>query len=328
VQIPGPGPGFYFFFGSFPAKMEGDIHLNLRRLKLKLPVEVYNNKAWITLFKITRSDTIRKLAPLILFVALYSLGIAYWEIEYLHLSERSWVKNIPTLHSLLGFAVSILLVFRTNTAYDRWWEGRKLWGGLVNNSRNLAIKLNVFLDVNDRDTRAFFRKTIPLYAEALKKHLQSETTRLALDEKEHPELADIDTAKHVPNQIANIMMQRVNNLYRQQRISGDQLIVLNGELSSFTDICGACERIKNTPIPLSYSAFIKKFVAIYVLTLPFGYVFTLGYYVAPIVAFVFYVLASMELVAEEIEDPFGFDDNDLPMGKIASNIRRHVAEII
>lgn len=291
-------------------------------------MEVYNNRSWFTLFKVTRSDTARKLLPLIIFITIYSLAIAYWEIEYLHLSDKSWVKNIPTLHSLLGFAISILLVFRTNTAYDRWWEGRKLWGGLVNNSRNLAIKLNVMLDDKDKDSRSFFRKTIPLYAEALKTHLRAETTRLALDEKEHPELTGIDTQKHIPNQIAQLIIQRVNTLYKSGKITGDQLITLNGELSSFTDICGACERIKNTPIPFSYSAFIKKFVFTYVATLPFGYVFTLGYYVAPIVAFVFYVLASLELVAEEIEDPFGTDDNDLPMEKMASNIKKHISEII
>lgn len=292
-------------------------------------MQIYNNKAWInSLFRISKADTVRTLSPLILFVVLYSLAIAYWEMNYLHLSETSWVRNIPTLHSLLGFAISILLVFRTNTAYDRWWEGRKLWGSLVNNSRNLAIKLNVMLKNADEENRFFFRKTIPLYAEVLHTHLQSEVTRLALDEKDHPELDSIDTEKHVPNQIAQLMLQRVNHLYRTGDLSGDQLIVLNSELSSFTDICGACERIKNTPIPQSYSAFIKKFIFFYVMTLPFGYVFTLGYYVAPIVGFVFYVLASMELVAEEIEDPFGFDENDLPMGKMAANIRKHVTEII
>lgn len=151
---------------------------------------------------------------------------------------------------------------------------------------------------------------------------------MALDETAHPELDKIDTRKHVPNQVAGLMMQRINTLYRNGKITGDQLIVLNGELSSFTDICGACERIKNTPIPYSYSAFIKKFIFIYVMTLPFGYVFSLGYYVAPIVAFVFYVLASLELVAEEIEDPFGFDANDLPMDKMSANIRKHVGEIL
>jgi putative membrane protein len=290
---------------------------------------IYNPKDWIKfLFRIHKSDTLRKLFPLMIFVALYSAAIAYWEMEYLHLSANSWIKNIPLMHNLLGFAISMLLVFRTNTAYDRWWEGRKLWGGLVNNSRNLALKLDAYLDQNDKSTKDFFRKTIPLYATALKEHLQSEGTRFMLDEKEHPELANIDKAKHIPNQVAGLMMQRVATLHRHGKISGDQLIVLNGELTAFTDICGACERIKNTPIPYSYSAFIKKFIFVYVITLPFGYVFSLGYYVAPIVTFVFYVLASLELVAEEIEDPFGHDANDLPMQKIADNIKKHVAEII
>lgn len=292
-------------------------------------MKVYNNKAWLkALFLVSRSDTLRKLFPLIVFVILYSFAIAYWEIEYLHLSDKSWVRNIPTLHSLLGFAISILLVFRTNTAYDRWWEGRKLWGALVNNSRNFAMKLNAFLELNDRSNRDFFRNTIPMYATVLQKHLQSEITRLALDEADHPELGNIDTQKHVPNQVAQLMIQRVSELYKSQKITGDHLITLNSEITAFTDICGACERIKNTPIPQSYSAFIKKFIFIYVMTLPFGYVFTLGYYVAPIVGFVFYVLASMELVAEEIEDPFGADDNDLPMEKIASNIKKHVSELL
>ncbi len=291
-------------------------------------MEIYNNKSWLSVFLVKRSDTIRKLLPLIILICLFSLGIAYWEIEHLRLSEKSWVKNVPIMHSLLGFAISILLVFRTNTAYDRWWEGRKLWGSLVNNSRNLALKLNALLDENDKETRVFFRRTIPLYASALKNHLRAETTRLALDERDHPELAQLNSDKHVPNQVAQMMMMRINDLYKSGKISGAQLITLNEELSSFTNICGACERIKNTPIPLSYSAFIKKFIFIYVITLPFGYVFSMGYYVAPLVGFVFYVLASLEIIAEEIEDPFGTDDNDLPMGKIASNIKKHIAEII
>jgi putative membrane protein len=106
------------------------------------------------------------------------------------------------------------------------------------------------------------------------------------------------------------------------------LLFLNAEVQSFTDICGACERIKNTPIPYSYSVFIKKFIFFYIMTLPFGYVFQLGFYVIPVVAFVFYVLASLELIAEEIEDPFGGDENDVPTALLAKNINRHVAEII
>lgn len=289
---------------------------------------IYNPKNWFTvIFQFHKHDTVRKLTPLMCFMVAYSLAIAYWEIEYLHLSDKSWVKNIPVMHSLLGFAISMLLVFRTNTAYDRWWEGRKLWGGLVNNSRNLSIKISAMLEHED-ESRKFFKKMIPLFATSLKNHLQSETTRLMLDDKDHPELASIDTKKHIPIQIASMMMQRTNLLYKQQKITGDQLIILNNEISSFLEVCGACERIRNTPIPYSYSAFIKKFIFIYVMTLPFGYVFSLGYYVAPMVTFVFYVLTSLEIIAEEIEEPFGNDANDLPMGKIAENIQKNVNEIL
>lgn len=185
---------------------------------------IYNPKNWLSsLFQFHKYDTVRKLTPLMCLVAAYSLAVAYWEIEYLHLSDKSWVKNIPVMHSLLGFAISMLLVFRTNTAYDRWWEGRKLWGSLVNNSRNLAVKLNAMLE-NEDESRAFYRKMIPLFAFSLKEHLQSETTRLMLDEKAHPELSSIDTKKHIPIQISSIMMQRAGLLYKQGKLQETSLL--------------------------------------------------------------------------------------------------------
>ena len=289
---------------------------------------VYNNKDLLNIFRIRASDTAWKLFPLILVIAAYT-GLVIWvEVSYLHLSEQSSIKNIPIMHSLLGFAISMLLVFRTNTAYDRWWEGRKLWGALVNNSRNLALKLNAILDADDNESRTFYRKSIPLFASVLRRHLQLDSTKYSLDDIDHPELGDIDVQKHLPNQVASKMFSKVNRLYKAGKITGDQLIVLNAELQSFSDICGACERIKNTPIPYSYSAFIKKFIFMYVATLPFGFALSMGYLAIPVVAFIFYVLASLEIVAEEIEDPFGFDDNDLPMQKIAENIKKHVAELI
>ena len=291
----------------------------------------YNPKDWFGfLFRFHKADTFRKLLPLLFAISVYAWLIAFLEIEVFHLSESSHVKNIPVMHSLLGFAISMLLVFRTNTAYDRWWEGRKLWGSLVNNSRNLAIKLSVMLPKEETEQRSFFRKIIPAYAYALHNHLKSEETRIELFESgdTHHIFKHIDKEKHIPNQVAMLIFQHIQQLYKQGKIDGNQLIVLNGELQSFTDICGACERIKNTPIPFSYSVFIKKFIFIYIMTLPFGYVFNLGYYVIPVVAFIFYVLASLELIAEEIEDPFGNDDNDVPTAKIAQNIHNHIAELI
>jgi putative membrane protein len=291
----------------------------------------YNTKDWFGfIFRFHKADTVRKLAPLIVAICVYSALIAYLELKYWKLSSDNFVRNIPVMHSLLGFAISMLLVFRTNTAYDRWWEGRKLWGALVNNSRNLALKLKALLPDSEIAQRSFFRKIIPAYAHALHQHLRREETRIELfDDEEHKHVfSKIDTAKHVPNQMALLMYQHIHQLHQQGKISGEQLIFLNSELQSFTDICGACERIKNTPIPFSYSVFIKKFIFVYVMTLPFGYVFLLGYWVIPVVAFIFYVLASLELIAEEIEDPFGGDENDVPTDKISQNIQRNVADIL
>ncbi len=284
----------------------------------------YNTKDWFTfIFRFHKADTFRTLFPIMLAIGVYAGIIGYLEVEYWKLSEDHYVKNITIMHGMLGFVISLLLVFRTNTAYDRWWEGRKLWGALVNNSRNLTLKLAVMLP--DEKDKQYFRKMIPRYAQILHQHLNNEDTSKQLFEDVDLE---IDHHKHKPNQVAKLLFQKINALYVLKKISGDQLIILNSEVQSFTDICGACERIKNTPIPYSYSAFIKKFIFFYVMTLPFGYAFSLGYFTAPVVVFIFYVLASLELIAEEIEDPFGGDANDLPTKKIADNIQKHVEELL
>lgn len=289
----------------------------------------YNPKDWLTfIFRFHKSDTFRKLWPMIMVIMAYAALIAFLENTYWKWDETNNIRNISLMYSLLGFVITLLLVFRTNTAYDRWWEGRKLWGSLINNSRNLALKLNAFLPKNEIQLRLFYKTAIPQYAIALKNHLRAESTRLELDENVHEEFNNIDHDKHVPNQLASILFQKTNSLYAAGKISGEQLIVVNNELQSFTDICGSCERIKNTPIPYSYSAFLKKFIFFYVMTLPWGYVYNLGYVVIPVVGFIFYVLASLELIAEEIEDPFGTDTNDLPMARICENIEKQVKELL
>jgi putative membrane protein len=284
----------------------------------------YNPKDWITfIFRFHKADTFRQLFTMMIFIALYSGIICYLEVSYFNLPEESHVKNISIMHGMLGFVISLLLAYRTNTAYERWWEGRKLWGSLVNNSRNLAIKLSAIL--KDEHDKKYLRYLIPTYASILSKHLSNEEVGQLL--YENVELK-INHQKHTPNQVAQVIFHKINDLHQSGKISGEQLIILNSELQSFTEICGACERIKNTPIPYSYSAFIKKFIFFYVMTLPFGYVFSLGYYVIPVVVFIFYVLASLELIAEEIEDPFGVDANDLPTKKIAESIKKHVEELL
>jgi putative membrane protein len=288
----------------------------------------YDSRNWFKALALHRSDTFRKLLPLLILVGLFTLGVGWLEVKYLKMSSSSLVSNLPIMHSILGFAISMLLVFRTNTAYDRWWEGRKLWGQLVNTSRNLAIKIAAHVSPDDASTRSLFARSIALFAHELRLHLQMEKTRLALDGRPHPEIPDFDRSKHVPAQVAEVMQQRILKLHREGTISGEQLIVLDKEMVQFMEICGACERIKNTPIPYSYSSFIKKFIVIYVLTLPFGFVFSLGYIAIPVTMFIFYVMASLELIAEEIEDPFGTDANDLPMKRLAGMIKGNLEEVL
>ncbi|MCC2672977.1 MAG: bestrophin, partial [Armatimonadetes bacterium] len=135
-------------------------------------------------------------------------------------------------------------------------------------------------------------------------------------------------AVHVPNRIAALLYERIARLHRSGALRGELLYVLDKELKAFTDHLGACERIRNTPIPYSYSLFIKKFIFFYTITLPIGFVPEFGYVAIPIAVAVFYVLVSLEILAEEIEDPFGTESNDLPTDGLAERIRQNVHEIL
>lgn len=288
-----------------------------------------DSSKWLRpVFEFHKADTFRKLLPMMLLMSFITAGFVWLELQYLHLRDSHPLKNVTLMHSLLGFAISMLLVFRTNTAYDRWWEGRKLWGSLVNCSRNLAVKLQAYLPTEDAETRAWFGKMIGLFAVELKNHLLREQTRLQLDERPHPELADLDRAKHVPTQVVSKLVARLTELGKQGVLTDNQQWLLNGEVTALLDICGACERIKNTPIPFSYISFIKKFIVAYTVTLPMGYVFSLSWLAVPVVTFVFYVLGSLELIAEQIEEPFGDDANDLPMDKLSQMISNNVRDIL
>lgn len=288
----------------------------------------YNNKNWLEVFTLYKHDTLRLLWPTLLFVGVYTWAVEFWLQTRPDIVQSVLMKNLTIVHSLLGLVISLLLVFRTNTAYDRWWEGRKHWGALVNNSRNLALRLSAILDKENKKDRDFFARFISLYASVLDRHLKSPALAMSLDEVEHPELGELNPNGHVPNQVAKTMMDRIYTLHSEGLISGDELITISSEAGSFTDICGACERIKNTPIPYSYSSFIKRFIILYVGTLPWSLASTLGLWSIGIVLFVMYALASLEVIAEEIEEPFGTDPNDLPTEKIAVNIGKNVREIL
>jgi ion channel-forming bestrophin family protein len=289
----------------------------------------YDPKDWFTfVFRFHQADTFRKLMPMILLMGCYTSLIAFAEIHYFKLDKTSSLSNLSIMHTLLGFALSMLLVFRTNTAYDRWWEARRMWGALNNSSRSLAVKLNALLANDATADRQFFASAIANIAFSLKNHLRS---RFHPKEWENlPELNDEQAAKvkNLPVITTVHLTNRLVALRNQGLLTDEQLVFINPEVTAFNDIIGACERIKNTPIPFSYSVFLKKFIFIYVMTLPFALSFTLHWYAVIVVMLIFYALASLELIAEEIEDPFGTDANDLPTDQLSAGIRNLTKEIL
>ena len=285
----------------------------------------YNPKDWWKLiFAFHRSDSFRMLLPGMVAVGIYTAAVAYLETQLFHVTFR----NTTVVHSLIGFVLSMLLIFRTNTAYERWWEGRKLWGSLVNNSRNLALKLQALLGPEATADRAMFRSLIVNFVVAAKEQLRRGVTAESLQSAGTHRVEDFLQARHVPNRVLAILYTEVARLQKAGRLSGEQLLFLNAELQSFADNLGACERIRKTPIPYAYSLFLKKIIFLYVFTMPIGFVLDYGYWAVPIVAFVFYAFASIEVIAEEIEDPFGTDSNDLPLDAICDTIRSNLDEIL
>ena len=285
----------------------------------------YNPKNWFALiFEFHKSDTLRKLIKTIIIFSLYCTVLLYLEIHY------TSFKSTIAIHSLLGFVLGLLLVFRTNTAYDRWWEGRRIWGELTNTSRNLAMKINAVLKEDNLNDREFYASMISNFAISSKNHLRTNDENF-LDGISNCNGFNKDNIKsrdHIPNLISTSIFKKTHDLFKKDIITGNILITIDTQIKSLVDVIGGCERIKNTPIPYSYNIFLKKFIFIYTLSLPFGLVSDLGYWAIPISVFILYVLCSLELLAEEIEDPFGKDANDLPLDTMCENIKENVNSIL
>ncbi len=285
----------------------------------------YNPKTWLALiFHSYSRQVVKTLFPALAFMGLYTAGITYFLLDYMGLSFHS----TTVVHSLLGIVLGLFLVFRVNSAYDRWWEGRKLWGLLLNNSRNLASKLSAYLPYDDKTNRNYFAQIIPNFAVSMKEHLRDGVDLEDLDIAEEGFLSKLKGKEHIPNAISFMIYKKINDLYTSKKLTGDQFFVLDKEVKEFSDILGGCERIRNTPIPYSYSMFIKKFIFTFTITLPLAFMTEFHYWTIPIVLMVFFILVSVELIAEEIEDPFGNDVNDLPTDDLTEKIKKNVRELL
>ncbi|MCI5080381.1 MAG: hypothetical protein MRY78_01745 [Saprospiraceae bacterium] len=274
---------------------------------------------------LAKSWTMVRILRSVIAIGIYSAVVCI-AVEFLEL--QSYISMNTSIFSLLGVILSIFLVFRTNSAYDRWWEARKQWGALVNNTRNLAIYVEAMFPKKDEDVRRLMAKHISNFCLALVEHLRDGTKLDKLIYLSDEDRAEYESKGHIPNHIALQIMERLASAHRKGEINEGDYINIKAQHQSLLDILGACERIKKTPIPFSYAVFLKIFITAYGVLLPFALVTTLGLSTIPIVMFIFFALLGIELMGEEIEDPFGLDCNDLPTGDIAHTIKTNVFEIL
>lgn len=271
-----------------------------------------------------KSETLVRLFKRVAVVAVLSFFFIY--ISKNHFDLSSYISG--EVYTWLGVALSILMVFRTNTAYDRWWEGRKQWGELVNHSRSLALLMNAKLKKHDEENRRFFARNITNYAFALSGHLRGAFKKDLLYDVGDNDERLLEIHHHAPNYIAKKLYGRTVRLLEQGQLSEFIELKMLDHLAGFNTITGACERIKNTPIPFSYRIYLKLFIVAYTLMLPFAYSETLGYFAVAVCVIESFVLMGLEMMAEEIEDPFDFNSNDLPTRQLSFVIKNNVYEIL
>lgn len=239
----------------------------------------------------------------------------------------------PVLSGIIPSVVlSLLLVFRTNTAYERFWEGRKAWGTLVNTVRNLARQLWGSIAENEPEDRKEKIQTLRLlvaFAVATKLHLRGEGLNSeieALMSKERYQL--LQNMNHPPLEIAFWISDYLQHQHELENLNTYQLSAMLKLLDLMVDVLGTCERILKTPIPLAYAIHLKQLLLIYCLSLPFQMVDELNWLTGLVVGVISFAVFGIEEIGIEIENPFGYDPNDLPLDAICTTMQRNIEDLI
>ena len=253
---------------------------------------------WDALRHLRSSGIIRLLLKRVLFVGLYATIVTALVIRF----ERMNVAVDKEFFSFLGILLSLLLAFRTNTAYDRFYEGRRLWGQLINNCRNLAVLLHARLPADDYASRSYLAKLLANFPIALDGHLRKGVRFEKLEPLEPGFIDHLQAVRHVPSRLAAMLQEFYEQLLRQELILPTHLLTIQRHHEALLDVAGGCERIKNTPIPFSYSYFIKGFITVFILTMPFNLLDTYEWLTVPITMFGAYALLGVEMIGDEIED--------------------------
>ncbi len=250
------------------------------------------------------------------------------------LYARDLAVSIPALSGLIpNIVLGLLLVFRTNTAYERFWEGRKLWGVLTNTTRNLARQIWVNVaekNSQDRAQKSSILRLLVAFAVATKLHLRKQSFEdlMLLDLLPKDYYFKLQNTNTPPLEIAFWISSYLQKQRQRNRLTAYQLDTMQKMISMMVDALGGCERILRTPIPLAYVIHLKQLLLLYCLTLPFQLVADLQWATGPIVALITFTLLGIEEIGIEIENPFGTDANDLPLDAMCQNMLRDVEDLI
>jgi len=287
---------------------------------------VKKKDSWFNIALRWKGSVVPEVLPRSLLCGLF--GIVIYMLHLLHIRV-----SLPILGSLIpNIVLGLLLVFRTNTAYERFWEGRKAWGTLVNTVRNLSRQ--ILVSISEQHPQEHYAKIaavklLPAFAIALKLHLRSQLINDELAANLSAEQFNrLKTMNHPPLEIAFWINSYLQEQAHQNKLDLYQLSGMIQLLHQMVDVIGICERILRTPIPLAYSIHLKQLLMIYSLSLPFQMVDQLEWMTGPIVALISFTLLGIEEIGIQIEDPFGLDPNDLPLDAICNTMQRNIEDLI
>jgi putative membrane protein len=259
-------------------------------------------------------------------VALRSLMFAGLAAAVVAVGEQTSIDLGITgaAHAMVGVALGLLLVFRTNASYDRYWEGRDLLGSIVNEARNLARQARSYL-APGAAARAEIGRLIPALYACIRRHLRGERQWPELEGVlDDAELAEIEGTGTPPLACAGWIADLLAREAAEDRLSEVRLQHIDATLNRLIAAMGGCERIARTPVPFAYAHHIKAFLFIFCLTAPLALLDTMGWGTPAATAVIVYGLYGIDEIGVEIEDPFGYDPNDLPLDEIGETIDRDV----
>jgi putative membrane protein len=228
----------------------------------------------------------------------------------------------------MGVALAIFLGFRNSVSYDRYWEARKQWGALLIGARSLTREIASFA-VADLDLQRRVARTLAAFAYALKHQLRSTDPRSDLSCRlDAATLETVCAARFPPSALLLRLGQEIAEAQRRGQISDLQLQSMDRNLNLLTEASGACERIANTPIPYTYRVLMNRTVMVYCLLLPIGLSTSIGWLTTLIAPFIAYTFLALDVIGEQIEEPFGKEPNDLALASMCHGIEVSVCELV